>query len=218
MKNAIVTGRQSGLGKLISERLSSAGVLVYDFKDDVRKIETPAPQRLDILVNCAGVNKINWMDDVTEEEWDEVMDTNAKGMFFVTQHFAPALRAAQGVVVNIVSNAATTPMRASAAYNASKGAAKILSAQMAREMIADGVTVLSVSPNKLKNTGMSADIDEQVQRVRGWSKKKAQEYQLAGLLTGEETDPNTVAEYVAWLLADRERTRPLAGCDIPFGQ
>lgn len=217
---AVVTGAANGLGKLITEHLVAADVNVheYDMKygDDVM---TPSdlPEQIDILVNCAGVNFINWLPDVSDSEWDAVMDVNAKGIFKMTQACLPQLKESKGTVLNIVSNAAHMPMRCSAAYNASKGAALILTKQLARELIGDGITVFSVSPNKLKGTGMSDSIDEQVMKTRGWSREKAQEYQLAGLLTGKETDPNRCAEFIAWLLSEKERHEMFAGCDIPYG-
>jgi NAD(P)-dependent dehydrogenase (short-subunit alcohol dehydrogenase family) len=144
------------------------------------------------------------------------MDVNVKGIFKMTQAALPLLRANKGTVVNIVSNAAHMPMRCSAAYNASKGAALILTKQLARELSPD-VTVFSVSPNRLADTGMSRSIDEQVLKTRGWTLEQAQQYQRASLLSGDETPPEAVAEFIAFLLATKERHRYLAGCDIPYG-
>jgi NAD(P)-dependent dehydrogenase (short-subunit alcohol dehydrogenase family) len=176
----------------------------------------PEGPGVDLLVNCAGVNGIDWLKDVTEADWDRIMDTNAKGIFLMTQAYLPRLRLAKGTVVNVVSNAAHMPMRCSAAYNASKGAALILSKQLARELAPD-VTVFSVSPNKLCNTGMSAQIDEEVVRTRGWTHAQAVEYQKAGLLIGEETPPEAVADFIDFLVSTKSRHKYLAGCDIPYG-
>lgn len=236
--NAVVTGAASGLGRLIAAKLEMAGVRVirYDLhfmtefagfvSGDVRspeatnllaRVEEEFDGRLDLLVNCAGVNKINWLDDVARHEWEEVMDINAYGPFRMTQYLHGPLRAADGVVCNIVSNAAHMPMRCSAAYNASKAAALMVSKQLARELVDEGITVFSVSPNKLSGTGMSRSIDEQVCRTRGWSREEAQAYQINGLLTKEETSPHRCADFVAGLLLDRTVNRPLAGCDLPYG-
>jgi NAD(P)-dependent dehydrogenase (short-subunit alcohol dehydrogenase family) len=221
-KLALVTGAASGLGFLIANALSfSHDVIAYDIEygEDVLRPDlhhVAKRGRLDVLVNCAGVNRINWLQDVSEEEWDHVMDVNVKGIFKMTQAALPLLRANKGTVVNIVSNAAHMPMRCSAAYNASKGAALILTKQLARELSPD-VTVFSVSPNRLADTGMSRSIDEQVLKTRGWTLEQAQQYQRASLLSGDETPPEAVAEFIAFLLATKERHRYLAGCDIPYG-
>ena len=225
MAQIIVTGSESGLGAALVVALERDGheLIHFDQKflaeDDVRNpsASLSAVDKLDVLINCAGVNRINWLQDVSDEEWDLVMDTNVKGIFKMTQYCLPALKKAGGTVVNIVSNAAHMPMRCSAAYNASKGAALILTKQLARELTSQGVTVFSVSPNKLHGTGMSVDIDEQVMKTRGWSREEAQAYQLQGLLTGEETPPHLVAEFIAFLLSSKDRHRFLSGCDIPYG-
>jgi len=219
---ALVTGSGSGLGKAIADRLTKNGWMVYRWdKQGGHDVRDPngmrMPAHLDILINCAGVNRISWLKDLDDETWDLVMDTNAKGIYKMTQACLEGLKAAKGTVVNIVSNAAHMPMRCSAAYNASKGAALILTKQLARELIGDGITVFSVSPNKLKGTGMSDDIDNQVVETRGWTMEEAQRYQLAGLLTGKETDPHACAEFICWLLQEKYRHEALAGCDIPYG-
>lgn len=218
---ALVTGSGSGLGAAICAELASQyEVVEFDIQttgDDVCAPQYSAlPSRIDVLVNCAGVNRINWLEDVTTDEWDLVMEVNVTGVFRMVQWALPRLRESRGTVVNIVSDASHKPMRCSAAYNASKGAAAILTKQMARELAPD-VTVFSVSPNKLSGTGMSDSIDEQVVKTRGWTKEQAQSYQLQGLLIGEETPPRLVAEFIGFLLSSKERHKHLAGCDIPYG-
>lgn len=220
--NAIVTGASSGLGKCIADELEAWGwrVMRYDIDKgfDVLKPEKNViAKNLDLLVNCAGVNIINWLDNVKEEDWDKMMDVNVKGMFLMTQACHAALKAAKGTVINIVSNAAHMPMRCSAAYNASKGAALILTKQLARELSSESITVFSISPNKLKGTGMSNDIDEQVMKTRGWTFEETQSYQLSSLLTGEETPPEQIAEFIGFLTSTKERHKYLTGCDIPYG-
>lgn len=226
-KVAIVTGGASGLGALIVKELVDVGftVHIYDkeYGDDVvtpdlQRIAFNCENGLDVLVNCAGVNKINWLEKVTDEDWDDVMGTNAKGIFKMTQACLPHLVKTKGVVLNIVSNASHMPMTCSLAYNASKGAAEIMTKQLARELTrAHGITVFGISPNKLANTNMSRDIDRQVVETRGWTPEQAHQYQLQGLLVGEETDPVQVAKFAAFLLKDRKMNKPLSGCIMPFG-
>jgi NAD(P)-dependent dehydrogenase (short-subunit alcohol dehydrogenase family) len=227
----IITGGASGLGLAIAQELAKIGpiyqIFPYDIsvspefdvlrpRDSILRQIIP-PKGLDVLINCAGVNEINWLPDVPEAQWDLVMGVNAKGIFKMTQACLPHLLKSQGTVLNIVSNAAQMPMRCSLAYNASKGAALIMTKQLARELTPQGITVFSVSPNKLAGTGMSNSIDQQVMATRGWSLEKTQEYQRAGLLTGEETPVQRVAEFIAFLLATKERHKFLSGCDIPYG-
>lgn len=219
MNRFLITGSASGLGLAIKQELLRRGKQVFTYdRSNGQDVTSPGEvPEVDCLINCAGVNRINWLADVTDDEWDLVVDTNVKGILKMTQACLPSLRANRGTVLNIVSNAAHMPMRCSAAYNASKGAALILTKQLARELIADGITVFSVSPNKLSGTGMSRDIDAQVMATRGWTREEAQRYQLAGLLTGKETPPEACAELIGFLLSKKSRHEHLAGCDIPYG-
>jgi NAD(P)-dependent dehydrogenase (short-subunit alcohol dehydrogenase family) len=223
MAKILVTGSGKGLGKAIAEALTSCGhdVYGYDIEDgfDVLKPELELiTDELDILINCAGVNIINWLENFDEQDWDKVVDTNAKAIYMMTKAALPMLIESKGTVVNIVSNAAHMPMTCSLAYNASKGAAHIMTQQLARELTKKhGITVFGIAPNKLKGTGMSDDIDNQVVATRGWTKEYAQEYQLAGLLTGQETDPARVAEFLAFLLQSKEHHQALTGCILPYG-
>lgn len=237
-RHIVITGASSGLGKCIANELASQshrdiqpftnihnwsldqGVDVSDWKSvktadtELRKVTGD----IDILINCAGVNHLDFLVDMEEAAWDKVLDTNAKGIFLVTQALIPYLLRTKGAIVNIVSNASNIPMTSSLAYNASKAAAEIMTRQMARELGPRfGITVFGVSPNKLVGTGMSTYIEERVCTVRGWTPQRAKEYQLAALPAGEETPPEVLAEFIAFLLSSKERHKYLQGCVIPYG-
>jgi len=228
-KYAVVTGGSSGLGKLIVEALQNYGYETnnwspdtgVDVRDQASIFEAikPMPNQIDMLINCAGINIIDWFSRLTSDQWDAVMDTNAKGIFNTTQCLLKTSKLrVGGTVLNIVSNASHMPMTHSAAYNASKGAAEILTRQMARELgPSHGLTVFGISPNKLKGTGMSKDIEERVCELRGWTPEEAAKYQLAALPAGEETDPETLAEFIGFLLSTKDRHKYLAGCIIQYG-
>ena len=226
MSNILITGSGNGLGAALVVKLINEGhtVFEYDIADgnDVRDPhfvgKLAEMETLDVLINNAGVNLIDWLENFEERQWDEVMDVNAKGIYMMTRALLPKLIQSKGTVINIVSNAAHMPMTCSLAYNASKGAAHIMTLQLARELTKKhGITVFGIAPNKMSNTGMSGSIDDQVVATRGWTKEYAQQYQLAGLLTGEETPPRAVADFVAYLLQDKEHHKYLTGCILPYG-
>lgn len=234
MTTYLITGAGSGLGAALAERLAWDGSKTHSvFRYDLAAgydVRAPNVEQInefahasqtgciDVLINCAAVNKIEWLENVNDQDWDDVVNTNAKGIFKMTQACLPHLIRSKGTVVNIVSNAAHMPMTCSLAYNASKGAAHIMTLQLARELTKKyGITVFGVAPNKMSGTGMSDSIDEQVVRTRGWTKEEAQRYQLTGLLTGEETPVERVAEFIAWLLEEKDRHRFLTGTVIPYG-
>jgi 3-oxoacyl-[acyl-carrier protein] reductase len=172
---------------------------------------------LDVLINCAGINRINWLTDVREEEWDAVVGVNAKGIYLMSQACLPMLTDSRGTIVNIVSNAAHIPMRCSLAYNASKAAAWIMTEQLARELSDRFITVFGIAPNKLCDTQMSHDIDDQVMRTRCWTREEAQAYQKQSLLVKEETPPARVADFLAYLLRTKDHHKFLTGCVLPYG-
>lgn len=229
---AIVTGGSSGLGQAVIEAMLAAQSFTHiinwsldtlcdvrdenSIKRETSKLLAQFEGKVDVLVQCAGVNHIEFIPKLDIDEWDRVMDTNARGLWLTVKHLAEALRG--GTIVNIVSNASHMPMTASAAYNASKGAAAILSKQMSRELIkTHDITCFAISPNKLSGTGMSDYIDEAVMAQRNWSRDRARAYQLASLPAGEETNKNMLAEFIAFLLSTKERHKYLAGCDIQYG-
>ena len=102
--------------------------------------------RVDCLVNCAGVLSLAPFADLTEEQWDAVMDVNAKGVFLMMQAALPALRASgAGSVVNIASQSGKRGEALLAHYCASKAAVILLTRGAALEL-APEVRVNSVCP------------------------------------------------------------------------
>lgn len=235
--NIIVTGAASGLGAAICTAMKELAIFErravaihgvdLSFPEhqaiDVTNFHSSdfpyfgPDDPLDILINCAGINQQAWLHEMNDDIWNRTMAVNVEAMWKLTRYFLPELKHTRGTVLNIVSNAAHMPMRCSLAYNASKAAALMVTKQMARELSGDGVTVFSVSPNKLSGTGMSREIERQVCEKRGWTPEQAADYQKAALLCGEETPPEVVAEFIAFLLARKERHKYLTGCDIPYG-
>lgn len=237
-KNIVITGSASGLGREIyyqmldSPYLTPIGVdqNAHEYTDYGMDIRDALHGMLRIrleeeygeiygLINCAGVNYINNMDEIEMTEWNKVMDINTKSIWTMSVELMPLLEKTRGVILNIVSNAAHMPMTHSIAYNASKAAAYIMTKQMARELTkARGITVFSASPNKLENTGMSKYIEKRVLELRpDMTAAQAKQYQLNALPSGFETDPSDVAELIVWLFEHKRRHKYLAGCDLQLG-
>jgi NAD(P)-dependent dehydrogenase (short-subunit alcohol dehydrogenase family) len=107
--------------------------------------------RLDLLVNCAGVYPSMGLLDASEEHWDLVLDTNLKGTFFMVQAFARVLIAAgrPGAVVNMASR---TGVRASGrlpAYSTSKAGVISLTESAAQELGPHRIRVNGVAPGPI---------------------------------------------------------------------
>jgi len=104
--------------------------------------------RIDVLVNNAGVEHNASFLDVTEEDYDRVLDINLKGVFFVTQAFVGHLRDTQrgGRIVNISSVHEELPFPHFTSYCASKGGMKMMMRNLAIELAPLGITVNNVAP------------------------------------------------------------------------
>lgn len=236
MKTFVITGTDSGLGKLIAEELEWRTELSPE-KVSVIRIGTEFPLNtskgvddaiskikgnafvVDCLINCAGTSYMNFIEQIPEEAWDNVMDSNAKSIFMMTKAMINSnLFDSPGTILNIVSTASHYPMTHSLAYNASKGAAHIMTLQMARELKkTNNLTVFGISPNKMHSTKVTEYVDARVLELRGWTAEQADAYQAAALASGEQTDPARVAELIAFILCKRERHKFLNGCVIPYG-
>ena len=104
--------------------------------------------RVDILVNNAGLSRTVPLAETTEAIWDETMDLNLKGVFFLTQALIPEFtRNRGGKVINVTSTAGHVALPAQcAAYCASKGGLELLTRAMAAELGRLGVNVNSLAP------------------------------------------------------------------------
>tara|TARA_Y100001001_G_scaffold70548_1_gene68579 strand:- start:134 stop:883 length:750 start_codon:yes stop_codon:yes gene_type:complete len=121
--------------------------------------------KLDILVNNAGIARINNVEDTTSDEWDLVMDINAKGVFLGTKAAIPEIRkAGGGSIVNISSVAGLTGGRTSS-YAASKGAVRLLTKSSAIQYAGEGIRCNSVHPGVIE-TPMTTPIMLNTQESR----------------------------------------------------
>ena len=107
---------------------------------------------LDILVNNAGIEKNANFWDVSEADYDAVMNVNLKGVFFAIQAFAKQVMVTgqPGKVINISSVHEELPFPHFAAYCASKGGLKMLTRNLAVELAHLGITVNNVAPGAIE--------------------------------------------------------------------
>ena len=107
--------------------------------------------KLDILVNNAGILIRKGVEETTVEDWDRIMDINAKGVFLGTKAAIPAMReAGGGSIINISSIAGMIGSPQSAAYNATKGAVRIFTKSTAIQYAKEGIRVNSVHPGPIR--------------------------------------------------------------------
>jgi NAD(P)-dependent dehydrogenase (short-subunit alcohol dehydrogenase family) len=137
-------------------RIEATGGEVLFIQCDVRRasdcqqaIEAAVKRfgRLDILVNNAGIVPFGRAEDTDESTWDATMDTNAKGVFLMSQVAVPVMRKqGGGVIVNTASDAGLVGSKGMVAYCASKGAVVLLTKAMALDHSSEGIRINAVCP------------------------------------------------------------------------
>lgn len=170
---AVAARSAAELGQL-TEAIQAAGgeaaAMALDVRD-VAQIETvfAAVQatfgRLDIVVNNAGLGANHPALDVTEADWDQMMDVNLKGLFFCCQA-AGRIMLPQGAgrIINMSSQASVVGIRDHAVYCASKGGVNQLTRVLALEWSALGVTVNAVAPTFIYTPGTAERLDRPAYR------------------------------------------------------
>jgi NAD(P)-dependent dehydrogenase (short-subunit alcohol dehydrogenase family) len=177
---ALVTGANRGLGHDIALALEGAGATVVSgvrgddapterVKLDVRDVTSIRSAvddvvarhgKLDVLVNNAGLGTNHDALEATEEEWDELMAVNLRGLFFTSQAAGRHMvRAGYGRIVNMSSQAAHVGIPRHAAYSASKGGVELLTKVLALEWGPHGVTVNAVAPTFIRTPGTAERLD-----------------------------------------------------------
>lgn len=216
-KQALITGATSGIGRATALRLAAEGyeitatgrradrletlrkeieaaggsctTLVFDVRSEaeVRKFLTPL-ERVDLLVNNAGLAAgLEHIDKGDTADWDAMIDTNVKGLLYVTRVITPKMVAAGGGhVINIGSIAGTEAYENGAVYCASKHAVHAISQSMRADLLSSEIKVTEIRP------GMVETEFSQV-RFHGDRERADRVYDGVTPLTGDD-----IAEAIAW--------------------
>lgn len=191
MRNVIITGASRGIGAAIAKAFAENGdrvFIIYEksreqaealakelggfaFCCDVSKKEQVDALRCefeklgfsaDVIINNAGISQIKMFSDITEEDWDRVMDVNVKGMFLVTQSFLPDLiRKKSGKIINISSIWGETGASCEVHYSASKAAIIGFTKALSKELAPSGICVNAVCPGVIE-TDMNRELGGEV--------------------------------------------------------
>jgi NAD(P)-dependent dehydrogenase (short-subunit alcohol dehydrogenase family) len=142
-------------------------------------------QRLDVLVNCAGIGIGRAIAELETKHWDLQFAVNVRGAFGVTREALPLLRESKGWIVNVSSIAGTIAAPGLAAYGASKAALISFTKSLNAELDADGVRACAICPGFV-DTPMAA-----------WT----------GMESAEMIQPEDCAEVVGMLLSLTPKAR-----------
>jgi 3-hydroxy acid dehydrogenase / malonic semialdehyde reductase len=162
-------------------------------KDGLARLQRERPHLfdVDVLVNNAGLARgTEPLQEGNPDDWDEVLDTNVKGLLRVTRAVVPGMaRRGRGHVVNLGSVAGRWVYPGGAVYCASKHAVRAINEGLRMDLHGSGVRVTTIDPG-LVETEFS------VVRFRGDSERAAKVYQGLQPLT-----PEDVAETILWCLS-----------------
>ncbi|HCY9258359.1 TPA: 3-oxoacyl-[acyl-carrier-protein] reductase [Staphylococcus aureus] len=149
---------------------------------------------LDVLVNNAGITRDNLLMRLKEQEWDDVIDTNLKGVFNCIQKATPQmLRQRSGAIINLSSVVGAVGNPGQANYVATKAGVIGLTKSAARELASRGITVNAVAPGFIVSDMTDALSDELKEQMLT---------QIPLARFGQDTD---IANTVAFLASDKAK-------------
>jgi len=164
-----------------------------EVQDMVKKV-LDKYQRIDILVNCAGILRFSPIEDLSEKDWNDILDVNLTGTFFCSQAVIKTMKKQKsGKIVNISSCAAKVGgVRAAASYSVSKAGVSNLTICLARELAPHKINVNAISP---------AMIDTPMTNQPGYG-KEAKENFVKNIPLGLG-QPEDIANAILFLVSDK---------------
>ena len=152
-----VVGRNMEKAEKVRARIEEAGGKAKCFqadttsKSDLERVLREVLEwngRVDVVMNCPGTNSATPFFEITEEEWDSIMDVNLKGVFLSCQVFGKYLveRGEGGSIINISSVSSDPPLSRVFTYSASKAGVNNITMNLAREFAPHRVRVNAIIP------------------------------------------------------------------------
>ena len=199
-KTAIITGGGTGIGLATARAFYQEGAKIILFGRRKEKLEKAVEKlgdsaiivqgdmtnnndldqlinetlhnfkKIDILVNNAGLFNGAPLHEISDSQWDEIMNINIRSVFQLTRRVLPAMLSQKyGSIIHISSILGLIAVPQVAAYNVSKGALKQFSRSIAVEYGSSGIRSNSICPGLIA-TDMTADLMKDVDLMKEWSK------------------------------------------------
>lgn len=162
--------RQTSLAEELADELMASGAQVLAVDADVGKRDEVSSMvgqalavfgNIEVLINNAGISIVKPFLEVTEEEWDRVLETNLKSVFHCCQAVLPGmLKRRSGVIINIASELGYLGRARFAPYTASKGGIITLTRSLAREY-APEISINAIAPGPVLTPMLESEISNE---------------------------------------------------------
>jgi NAD(P)-dependent dehydrogenase (short-subunit alcohol dehydrogenase family) len=153
--------------------------------------------RLDILFCNAGITSVMPIAELTEQEWDAVIDTNLKGMFTLVKQALPQMREqGGGTIITMGSEMGFVAVPESPAYNASKGGVIMLTRSLAIDLIRENIRVNALCPGITRTPLLQSEVDNSL------DPEKTAADQAAWAPIMRVADPREIAHGALFLASD----------------
>jgi len=204
--NVIISGRNQQRADSIMVGLSQAPGSIDFIEADIsdstackqlveRTIENLGG--LDIVVNSAGVIYHATAEETSDEQWQETMNVNVNGMFFVCRAAIPHLKNGGGVIINIASDASLSGSYHLTAYCASKGAVLQMTRAMALDYARDNIRIVPICPGDVDTPMLRGEF-----RDRGLSTEAGLRESAEGVPLNRVCSAEEVAHMVLYAASD----------------
>lgn len=155
----------------IQRDLQEEGYLVEVFKADVSKRKDVKSMvdfaiekfgNIDVLINNAGIAKLQMFQDVTDDDWEEIINTNLKSAFYMSQAVLPTMiHKKSGLIINISSIWGQVGASCETVYSISKAGLDAMTKSLAKELGPSNIRVNSIAPGVIDTT-MNSMLDEHI--------------------------------------------------------
>lgn len=157
--------------KQIQKELFDQGIKIEIYKADVSKREQVQKlvkftldkfKNIDILINNAGIAKLQMFNDITDEDWNEMISTNLNSVFYTTQEVLPnMIHNKSGCIINISSIWGIVGASCEVAYSVSKAGINGMTKSLAKELGLSNIRVNSIAPGVI-DTEMNSNLDNAI--------------------------------------------------------